>query len=176
MNGAGHTGGPTYVSRRSHPNRWTRAGALIAGLTVAAVTMTAPSAGAASSGEPAVIGPVLTTMSFGTAFALPLACGASVGVVSSGASSFPGGTAASSPFLAEFSRVCDLLADDGSSFFSQANADVAALDVINPVLNPAIAQISASVQMVGTNYATSLAPFGPYVAGLGGSLSYFEGS
>jgi hypothetical protein len=161
------------VSRHGQLAQWIRAGALIAGLTVAVVTLTAPSAGAA--GEPAVVGPVLTTLSFGTEFALPLACGASVGVVSSGASSFPGGTAASSPFLAEFSRLCDTLAGDGSSFFSEANADVSGLDVINPILNPEIAQISASVQMVGNNYATSLAPFGPYVAGLGGSLSYFEG-
>jgi len=175
MNGMGQAGRLKWHSRRSLLTTWTRAGALIAALAVATVSVGVPSAGAAT-GDPAVIGPVLTTLSFGTEFALPLACGASIGVVSSGASSFPGGTAASSPLLAEFSRVCDALADDGSSFFGQANDDVSGLNVINPILNPEIAQISASVQMIGNNYGTSLAPFGPYVAGLGGSLSYFEGS
>ena len=44
------------------------------------------------------------------------------------------------------------------------------------MVNPLIATLAQGLNTVGTQYAGSLSPFGPTVAGLGGTVTFFEGS
>jgi hypothetical protein len=64
----------------------------------------------------------------------------------------------------------------GGTYLQQAIAQSQALALLNPIVNPLIAELATGLQTIGTQFAGSLSPFGPTVAGLGGTVSFFEGS
>lgn len=163
--------------RRASVTKWAAGSVIGTLLATGLLTGFAPAAGAAtSSGNPAIVGPLLTTLTFGDQIALPTGCGLLGGVIEAGAAYVPGSGAALSPLLTELNTACSEVAAQGATDLRQASASVAPLSAWNPVLNPIIAQIGAGVQAFGTNYGQSFGPFGPTLAGFGGTINYFEGS
>jgi hypothetical protein len=152
---------------------WRVAIAALAGGGV--IAMAAPS-GAQTSKSPAIIGPLLTTMTFGDEIALPTGCGLLGGVIEAASAYVPGSGAAISPLFTKLSAECGTIASTGYVYLSQASAAVAPLSAWNPILDPEIAQIGAGVQAFGTNYGTEFGPFGPTIAGFGNTIDYFEGN
>ena len=155
--------------------------ALALSLCSGLVLFGAESAGATtnSPAKPAVIGPLLDAANFAAPLGLGEACPLVGGMaLSSGSQLLGAGTSGSviSPFLNQLNSLCSQIGQAGSTFASEGEQYTAPLAVINPVLDPLIAQIAQAVQMSGTTYGASMAPLGPFVAGLGGSLTFFEGS
>jgi hypothetical protein len=159
-------------------NATTRAAAGATGilLTVGALAGFAAPAGAQDSGSPAIVGPLLTTMTFGDEIALPTGCGLVGGVIEAGAAYVPGSSAALSQFFTELNTECGAIAATGYQYLETFTPDTAPLSAWNPILDPIIAQIGSAVQAFGTSYTTELGPFGPTVAGFGNTINYFEGS
>ena len=127
------------------------------------------------SSSSAVITPLLKFFEFGNAIGLPLACsdaGSVVSIFGSQTSS----ESLTTPLTNELDSLCAQLASQGGTYLQQAIAQSQALVFINPVANPLIADLSNGAKTVGTTDGPSLAPFGPTVAGLGGTVSFFEGS
>jgi hypothetical protein len=147
--------------------------ALVAGALTVAV---AASAGAAANTNPAVIGPIYTTLVFGAGLGLPEGCGLAVGTIILAAGEVPGASAELSPFLTDITGGCNKFALTGQAALAAGQGDLAPIAAWNPELNPVIADIAQGVQAFGTNYSDSLGPFGPTVAGLGNTINYFQGS
>lgn len=154
------------------------AGYLVSGLTTLLLTgaWAAPaSANAvsnsenANTGSPAVVGSLLDMFSFGDTVGMPLACDASASLLSAA-------SASASPIATELSSECAQLSQAGETWLQQAQSESSALVLVNPVADPAIAALASTVQTTGNNYGSSLTPFGPTVAGLGGTIAFFEGS
>jgi hypothetical protein len=148
-------------------------------VAVAALVACETSGGAAqnasSQGSPAIIGPLLQVLSFGDNVGLPLACEDGNSAVSA-VEGQAGLSSEISPFVNEFETQCSNLSLQGENYLLQAEAESSALDTINPILDPGIAAMASGIQNVGNNYGSSFSPFGPTIAGLGGSIAFFEGS
>lgn len=171
------TRGRTRVGRRTS--------SAVVGLTAAvtAVIAWAPGLAGADSGTPgsggnssaAVVTPLLKFFEFGNTIGLPLACSDSSSIVSIiGAQS--GAAAATSPLVTQLNNDCATLSSEGGTYLNQAIAESQSLALINPAVNPLLAALSSSFSTVGTNDGPALAPFGPTVAGLGGTVAFFEGT
>lgn len=135
----------------------------------------APTSNSGNSGSAAVVTPLLKMFKFGNAIGLPLACsdaGSIVSIIGSQA----GATAVSSQLVTELDTQCQQLSSMGGTFLQQAIEQSRALSLLNPVVNPLIAALSTAFSTVGTQEGPSMAPFGPTVAGLGGTVAFFEGS
>ena len=128
-----------------------------------------------NTGSAAVVTPLLEMFKFGNAVGLPLACSDSGSIVSI-IGSQTGGTAVSSKLVTELDTQCSQLSSQGGNYLQQAIAQSQALTLINPVVNPLISALATSLNTVGTQEGASLSPFGPTVAGLGGTVTFFEGS
>ena len=81
-----------------------------------------------------------------------------------------------SPLVNELNGLCSQLSSEGNGYLQQAIAESQSLSLINPYVDPLIADLANALQVAGTTYGPSLAPFGPTVAGLGGTVAFFEGS
>jgi hypothetical protein len=145
-------------------------------LTVGAMAGFAAPAGAQTPGSPAIVGPLLTTFTFGDEIALPTGCGLAGGAIEAGAAYVPGSSSALSPFFTELNTECSTIAATGYQYLLQFAPAVAPLSAWNPILDPIIAQIGSAVQAFGNNYMAELGPLGPTVAGFGNTINYFEGS
>jgi len=123
----------------------------------------------------AVVTPLLDMFEFGNTIGLPLLCSDAGSIVSIfGAQS---GTAAeTSPIVTQLDDACSQLASQGSTYLQQAITESQSLELINPYVDPLIGDLSNGASTVGTQYGSSLAPFGPTVAGLGGTVAFFEGT
>jgi hypothetical protein len=124
----------------------------------------------------AVISPLLSIMSFGTTFGLPEGCITGAGALLSIANAVPGATAAIGSVASKFSSQCSQLAAACGVSIAQLNEGLAPLTTINSAANPYIEQFANSVEAIGNQYGTSLAPLGPAIVGLGGDIRFFEGS
>lgn len=139
------------------------------------VASAATTGNSGNSGSAAVVTPLLEMFKFGNAIGLPLACsdaGSIVSIIGSQA----GGTAVSSKLVTELDSQCNELSSKGGDYLTQAIAQSQALTLLNPVVNPLISALATALSTVGTQEGASLSPFGPTVAGLGGTVSFFEGS
>jgi hypothetical protein len=130
---------------------------------------------ATGQGSTAVVSPLLRTASFGDTTGLPLACALGGSLISSVAGQ-ANANGPASPLVAELITQCGTVSQDGAGYLQQAAAASQPLAFINPVANPAISGLASGAETVGNNYGAALAPFGPTIAGLGGPITFFEGS
>lgn len=128
-----------------------------------------------NSGSSAVVTPLLKMFEFGNSIGLPLMC-SDAGSIVSIIGSQTGGTAVSSKLVTELDSQCQQLSSKGGDYLQQAIAQSRALTLINPVVNPLIAALASALSTTGTQEGAELSPFGPTVAGLGGTVTFFEGS
>jgi hypothetical protein len=135
----------------------------------------APTGNTGNSGNAAVVTPLLEIFKFGNAVGLPLAC-SDAGSIVSIIGSQTGGTSVSSKLVTELDGQCQQLSSKGGDYLQQAIAQSRALTMLNPAVNPLIAALAKALNTVGTQEGASLSPFGPTVAGLGGTVAFFEGS
>ena len=141
----------------------------------ASSSTTANSGNTGTTGSGALITPLLELFEFGNTIGLPLAC-SDAGSVVSIIGTQTGGSAAASALVTQLDSLCAQLSSKGGDELQQAIAQSRALSLLNPVVNPLIATLAKALNTVGTNYEGSLSPFGPTVAGLGGTVTFFEGS
>jgi hypothetical protein len=163
-----------------------RGGRYLSALALATATfgVVAGLAGATSAaGDPAdsgngssaaVVTPLLQSGEFGDTVGFPLACSDAGSVISIIGASTSAKTV--SPLVDELDAQCSQLSTQGSGRLQQAIAESQSLTLINPLVNPLIAALANGFTTVGTQDASLLAPFGPTVAGLGGTVAFFEGS
>jgi hypothetical protein len=123
----------------------------------------------------AVVTPLLELFEFGNQIGLPLLCSDAGSVVSIFGSQ-TGTSKELSPLLVELDKECGQLSAQGGTYLRQAIAESQGLSLINPLVNPLIADLAGGLVTTGTQYGPALAPFGPTVAGLGGTVAFFEGS
>jgi hypothetical protein len=135
----------------------------------------APTGNTGNSGSAAVVTPLLEMFKFGNAIGLPLAC-SDAGSIVSIIGTQTGGTAVASKLVTELDSQCNELSSKGGDYLEQAIAQSQALRLLNPVVNPLISALATALSTVGTQEGASLSPFGPTVAGLGGTVTFFEGS
>jgi hypothetical protein len=152
--------------------------AIIAGgaLSLAVSSQAIADSGGAGNSSPAVVGPALRTLKFGDTTGLNLGCAAGLGVVSAGASGVPGASQLVGPVQGTVASSCAQVSTQGAGYIDAFNAAVAPLAILNPDINPFIAASAQAMQTIGTDYASSIAPFGPTVVGLGTDIQFFEGS
>jgi hypothetical protein len=151
------------------------------GVVVACATIapSSPAVADSSGTAPAVaagLTPLLRILDFGTAIGMPLACNLVTSFVTAGAAQVHGGARAVSGVVTDIINQCTTLSQKGDAALQQAIAKSQGLTLINPVLNPVIAGMATGTHVVGADNATSVAPFGPTIDGLGGTLAFFEGS
>jgi hypothetical protein len=179
----------TSSNRKRHPGR--RRPGLVASVAVTALGLMASVAAVSSVGasattsgnsgntgsgsSAAVITPLLKMFEFGNGIGLPLAC-SDAGSVVSIIGTQTGGTAVASKLVTQLDNQCAALAAKGGTYLQQAIAQSRALSLLNPVVDPLIAALSEALSSVGTQFGPSLSPFGPTVAGLGGTVTFFEGT
>lgn len=156
---------------------------LAVGVAVACGTVvpTAPAAADPSSDgtAPATVAgltPLLRILDFGSAIGMPLACNLVTSVVSAGAAEVHGGAHAVSGVITQIIDECTTLSQQGDRALQQAIAKSQSMTLINPVLDPVIAGMATGSHAIGADNATSVAPFGPTIDGLGGTMAFFEGS
>jgi hypothetical protein len=133
------------------------------------------SAASTNPAEPAVIGPLLDTDQYLSALGFGEGCDIVGGVITTASGQAKVGSEVS-PFIADMDNYCGVFGQESASMAIAGEQAAAPLAAVNPVLDPVIGEIAQEVGMFGTDYASSLAPFGPFVAGMGGALTYFEGS
>jgi hypothetical protein len=151
----------------------TAVAALVPGPASGASTGSTGSTG--NTGSAAVVTPLLKFFEFGNAVGLPLLCSDSGSIVSIfGAQTET--SSATSPLVTELDSQCSQLSSQGGGYLQQAIAESRSLTLVNPVVDPLIADLSTGLSTGGTEFGASLAPFGPTVAGLGGTVAFFEGS
>ncbi len=128
-----------------------------------------------SGASAAGVTPLLKMFEFGDTFGLPLACSDAGSVVSIiGAES--GSSQGISPLVTQLDSQCSQLSSEGSGYLQQAIAESQGLALINPAVNPLIAALSGGLTTTGTQEGPAISPFGPTVAGLGGTVAFFEGT
>ncbi len=112
---------------------------------------------------------------FGNTIGLPLACSDAGSVVSIiGAQTQT--SKVLSPLLVELDKDCGQVSSQGNGYLEQAITKSEALSLVNPLVDPFIADLAGGLTTIGTQYGPSLSPFGPTVAGLGGTVAFFEGT
>jgi hypothetical protein len=119
--------------------------------------------------------PLLRILDFGAAIGLPLACNLATSVVTAGAAQAHQAKAVSG-VVTQILDQCNSLSASGDKALQSAIAQSRAMTLINPVLNPVIAEMATGTHVVGAENAAAVAPFGPTIDGLGGTLAFFEGS
>ena len=121
-----------------------------------------------------VLTPLLHILEFGDAIGLPLACNLITSLVATGAQQANLSNAVS-PFITQINDTCTELSTKGNTYLEQAIDQSKALVFINPALDPVVEALSSGATNVGTNDSDAVAPFGPTIAGLGNTVSFFEG-
>jgi hypothetical protein len=159
-------------------HRLVRAG-IAGGLATTMLIAVATPASAADAPAPqptsaSVLTPLLHILEFGDFVGLPLACNLITSLASTGAGQANLSDAAS-PFVTQINDTCAELSAKGSTYLEQAIDQSKALVFINPALDPVVEQLSTGATNVGTNDSDAVAPFGPTIAGLGNTVSFFEG-
>jgi len=128
-----------------------------------------------SGASAAAVTPLLNMFEFGDTLGLPLAC-SDAGSVVSIIGTETGSSKGLSPLVQQLDGQCNQLSAKGSGYLQQAIAESRGLALINPAVNPLIADLAGGLTTTGTQEGPALAPFGPTVAGLGGTVAFFEGT
>jgi hypothetical protein len=150
----------------------------LVGLPLAAPAASADSSTTTTTSTPAAaagITPLLQMFDFGDNVGLPLAC-SDAGSVISIIGTQTDSSSELSPLVVQLDTQCNQLSSQGNGSLQQAIAESGALALINPVVDPLIADLATGAGTVGNQYGSSLSPFGPTVAGLGGTVTFFEGT
>lgn len=166
--------------RAARRRRWSRVPAQVALVGVSALgalsVVPGSSASAQSeSGSAAVVTPLLMLMDFGDTLGMPEACNTGIAVLNVVAGQ-SGAAEQVSPLLNQLQGQCATLSQKGDGYLQQAIVASRSLAFVNPVADPVIAGLSSGLTSTGTTYSDALFPFGPTVAGLGGTVVFFEGS
>ena len=163
--------------------------AVLAAAVAVVTTAAAMGAATASAGDPAqgaaantgsgasaaAVTPLLNMFEFGDTLGLPLAC-SDAGSVISIIGTETGSSKGISPLVQQLDGQCNQLSAKGSGYLQQAIAESRGLALINPAVDPLIADLAGGLTATGTQEGPALAPFGPTVAGLGGTVAFFEGT
>jgi hypothetical protein len=166
------------ASRAARIRRRSACAAISVAVVCATFAPTTPAAadnGGTTPASVAGITPLLRLFDFGAAIGMPLACNLATSIVSAGATEVHAAKAVSG-VLTQVIDQCTTLSQQGDKALQQAIAETQAMTLINPVLNPVIAGMATGTHVVGADNATSVAPFGPTIDGLGGTIAFFEGS
>jgi hypothetical protein len=153
----------------------TGASASAAGMTSTTATTSSTSDSSGGGASTAVVTPLLKMFVFGNTIGLPLACndaGSVVSIIGAQTQS----SKVLSPLIVELDKNCSQLSSEGNGYLQQAIAQSQALSLVNPLVDPFIADLAGGLTTIGTQYGPSLSPFGPTVAGLGGTVAFFEGA
>ena len=146
--------------------------------TPASATPSSDSGNSGNSGSgssAAVVSPLLKMFEFGNTVGLPLVCADTGSIVSIfGAQS--GSSELTTPLVLQLNKECNQLSSEGNGYLQQAMAESQGLTLVNPAANPLIADLANGFTTVGTQYGSSLGPFGPTVSGLSGTVAFFEGT
>ena len=124
--------------------------------------------------SPVLVGPTLQILTFGNNIGLPLGCQLATSAIGAGAAEYGFGSAVG-PVVQAGNNGCTMVSAQGAAGLEQATTASQPLSALNPTVNPMIGQAADSVTMVGTEYGEELSPFGPTVAGLGGTINFFQG-
>lgn len=155
--------------------------AIALSLEVLLVAQPARAAGPSQTSAPAqpssaaVVTPLLRFFDFGDVVGLPLVCGVATSTVSAGLAQANLDQYAG-PIVTLVSGRCADASQQGDAYLQQAITQSQSLSVINPAVNPVLGATATGLQTLGTQYGQGLAPLGPTVAGLGSTVTYFEGS
>lgn len=151
-----------------------RTAAAVAIAAVAVVPVGAAFASPAQAEGPAVVDPLLTIFRFGATFGIPTGCQLLTAAGLDVAGRFNAGSDVS-PIVQQINSACDDLGEQSGTYIDQGKAAAAALSFINQFANPAIAQFADAVSGFGADNSELVAPFGTTIAGLGGSINFFQG-
>lgn len=149
---------------------------LVAGATTSSDSGNSGNSGNSGSGSSAAgVSPLLKMFEFGNTVGLPLACADTGSIVSIfGAQS--GNSELTTPLVLQLNKECNQLSSEGNGYLQQAMAESQGLTLVNPAVDPLIADLANGFTTVGTQYGSSLGPFGPTVSGLSGTVAFFEGT
>jgi hypothetical protein len=145
------------------------------GTTASASVARDGSVNAGSGSSTAIVDPLLEMFEFGNTVGLPLAC-TDVGSVVSIIGAATNSSKTLSPITVQLDKECGELSAEGNAYLQQAMVESQGLSLINPLINPVIADLADGFSTIGTQYGPELSPFGPTVVGLGGMVAFFEGS
>jgi hypothetical protein len=125
--------------------------------------------------NPAVLGPLLKMFYYGDQLGVPLGCQAVSAAIGSGAGYY-GQAATVYPLISAMNDGCNQIAAAGASMVAQGQTASAPLSAWNPFVNPLLSTAGSTVTTQGGTYGSALNPAGATVAGLGGTIDFFEGS
>jgi hypothetical protein len=146
----------------------------VAAVAITAIPLGAAFATPAQAEGPAVVDPMLTIFRFGATFGIPTGCPLLTAAGLDVARRF-GADAQFSPIVTQINTGCDEMAVAFGDYIDQGKKAATALSFINEFANPAIGQVATAVSGFGTDYGDVVAPFGNTVAGLGGTINFFQG-
>jgi hypothetical protein len=146
----------------------------VAALAVAVPTGAAQAAAPKPAEHPAIVGPLLQIFTFGADVGIPTGCQAGTAALGSGAAYF-GYAQQLGPYIGKVNNGCTTVQVQGDKYIAIGNKQSAALAAWNPYVNPVLQSTADSVTQVGTTYGDALSPFGPTIAGLGGTINFFQG-
>jgi hypothetical protein len=148
----------------------------IALVPTAADASTLPtSAPATSSGSTAVVTPLLNLFAFGDSVGLPEVCQTGLATLSAVVAE-SNASGQFDPLANEIGLECQNFANEGSIYVQDGVAASGQLSFLNPVFDPLVTDGSTALGTLGTAYGAQLSPFGPTIAGLGQTVSFFESS
>jgi hypothetical protein len=123
----------------------------------------------------AVVTPLLTLFQFGDTVGVPEGCQtaltAAAAVVAQAKASQQ-----FSPIAAQIGDQCQSISSQGSTFIQQGIAASQSASALNALLNPVLANGINTLGTVGSAPGVQDSPFGPTIAGLGQTITFFEGS
>lgn len=163
------------MALRARARRTTVAAALAAGLVGSLAGTNAALADGTAPPNPAVLGPLLKMFYYGDQLGVPLGCQAVTAAVGSGAGAY-GQAATVYPLISAINDGCNQVATGGAAFIAQGQTASAPLAAWNPYVNPLLKTVGTTVTQQGGTYGSAINPFGATVAGLGGTIDFFEGS
>lgn len=123
----------------------------------------------------AVIDPMLTIFGFGGSFGIQTGCP----LLTAAALDIAGRAQATefvSPVVDQINDACAKIAEAVPGAIEQGKTAAKPLAFINQFANPAIAQLATVVSGFGQDNNDVIAPFGRTVAGLGGTINFFQGA
>jgi hypothetical protein len=129
----------------------------------------------ASGPSPAVVGPLLNFFYFGDNIGAPLVCSVVAAAVGDGAAEYGFATEAST-LVNAINSGCASFSAEGAQVIAMGQADDSPLAAINPYANPVVQSTGSSVTQAADTAGPAINPFGPTVAGLGGTIEWFEGN
>jgi hypothetical protein len=166
--------------KRNGKSSWA-SGARVAGVVVVAAATLGLAPGSASAAapkapaqSPAIVGPLLQVFGFGADVGIPTGCQLVSAGFGSGAAFF-GYSQQLAPVVNAINSGCTAIQTQADAFIAMGNKSDGPLAAWNPLINPLLQSTADSVTQAGTTYGDALAPFGTTIAGLGGTINFFQG-